>query len=119
MREKVNVESLEVGMGERARERGKGRSASPKAGATISRVGPPSLSRWALALALLAPLLAPLGCGGEASARDCPALYEACHSTLQALCLMDDRFCHDNGSFTGELLEHCLNVYEECENVDA
>lgn len=119
MRRKVNVESLEVGDGERARERGRGRSTSAKTGATISRKRPPSLSRMGLALALLAPLLAPLGCGGEASARDCPALYEACHSTLQALCLMDDRFCHDNGSFTGELLEHCLNVYEECENVDS
>lgn len=115
MRRKVNVESLEVGDGERARERGRGRSTSPKTGATISRISPPALSRVVLALALLAPLLAPLGCGGAPPARDCPALYEACHSTLQPLCLMDDRFCHDNGSFTGELLEHCLNVYEECE----
>lgn len=119
MRRKVNVESLEVGLGERARERGKGRSARLAIGATIAWALPPSLSRGVLALALLAPILAPLGCGGEAPTQDCPVLYEACHSTLLPLCLIDDRFCNDNGSFTGELLEHCLNMYEECENEDS
>ena len=95
-------------------ERGEGGEAQAPRLVLQSHVDAPRHSlAGPLALALLAPLLAPFRMWREASARDCPALYEACHSTLQALCLMDDRFCHDNGSFTGELLEHCLNVYEE------